>query len=458
MKGSLKRILSVVLTGLIAVSTGLLSGSVALAANVVAIVDVSNRDSISHNTYNQYEKAWNDALSTVDGERKTLKLLSDWTISSELVVPDGKSINVDMNGHIIRRVARGILFKSGGPVIKVGKNANFNLDSSDNSLVHAGHVKDRLWLLGNDELNESSNVNFSGGIITGGTSIGSKGYNTIYGSGIVIEDGADVTLKNVCIVGNKTDSVGGGIIKEGTRGTLNLNSNCVIAYNSSSFNGGGIAMDGGQVIMHDNSKVSCNFASQHGGGVCMSGGQLEINDESCISNNLASYNGGGIYIYPWSQCKLSMNGHSKVSGNDAHRGGGIYLAHNYSERPTTITMSDNSEISSNRALHSDGGGILSNCSEVKIVMRGNSRIHSNYAKSLGDGICVGGCNNQICLSNNNIVQSVHMGCSELCETDTGDDYLCMGSDLKIDYRRHGVGNQPNEDPQGEQVAPNPDPV
>jgi predicted outer membrane repeat protein len=129
----------------------------------------------------------------------------------------------------------------------------------------------------------------------GGIGISFVGSAEISGSTVSGNDGpgiqlfgADVTLTNSSVSGNKTSGAGGGIN----------------------------AIEGVAVLT--NSTVTGNTAGQNGGGFNGAPGQFTLT-KSTVSGNTAGGNGGGIYV-----TDLLALTDSTVSGNTATSGGGIF--------------------------------------------------------------------------------------------------------------------------------------
>lgn len=125
--------------------------------------------------------------------------------------------------------------------------------------------------------------------------------------------------------------------------------NCIITYNTSGGEGGGISCSGQNPTI-SNCIISYNFSSSNGGGICCRENSPTIIDCK-ISFNTSNGSGGGVFSYG--------NGHPTITNctidnNTAHSGGGIYGGGFYPlDWPsTTIT---NCTISDNVASESVGG-------------------------------------------------------------------------------------------------------
>ena len=180
--------------------------------------------------------------------------------------------------------------------------------------------------------------------------------------------GSDITLRfeNVSIVGNGSDTSGGGV--NGKNLTI---TGAKIIDNKSAGDGGGIFADGDITVIE--SEICNNTATSSGGGIYSRGGSVEIIDSNICSN--AASGGGGIYV---GHGVITING-GMIQGNTASgNGGGIY---GYG---TTVTTIDGAAISENTAKKL-GGGI---CNDGKLVVTNNSDISENKSsEGRGGGIC-----------------------------------------------------------------------
>jgi hypothetical protein len=223
-----------------------------------------------------------------------------------------------------------------------------------------------------------SQVNLSGYAAitnnTAGTRLGDAGTGS---GGLVLSDTGDyahITLtENASISNNHGTSIdsGGGVYLRGEHSTISLSGNASVNGNSCG-NGGGIYIGAStQLIIAGNASVSGNISNgaagfNVGGGIFSSGGKIEMSGTSKINGNNA-YLGGGVYLENKNAVAgtFTMSG-GFISGNQAYRGGGVYLttATPPAQPTSTFTMSGG-EISNNHcepALGSSagpsGGGVL----------------------------------------------------------------------------------------------------
>ena len=165
-----------------------------------------------------------------------------------------------------------------------------------------------------------------------GTGNGGRSVFTITG-------GADILLQNLWITGgNRTDSwsTGGAIDDEVTKGSLTLD-NTVVTL-SSAWYGGGIYMrsDAGSLDIEDNVLIEFNTGNIAGGGVSLEGNvtmSMVGRNSGIYSNTVTAQNGGGYGggISVLSPSRLNLGspgigfGAGAVESNSALYGGGIAL-------------------------------------------------------------------------------------------------------------------------------------
>lgn len=266
-----------------------------------------------------------------------LYLTKDVTQSGQFVVPAASTVNLCLNGHVLRQEG------TTAPVIMLGNGATLNLcDCNGDNLTHRFTVSDTgLWVL--DE--EHGTEELTGGVITGGN-------NTYSGGGVSIGKnyaGGTFHMYGGNIAGNTTSSSGGGVC---VLGGTSFNANNIgtfhmyggtIAGNTALRGGGVCAVTDDDVLsyayftMSGNASVRDNAAtgsSYGGGGVYISGPSLvagtkggmyfAMNDQASITGNHTAGNGGGVDI-GGGDCYFIMSGQASITGNSAAKnGGGVY--------------------------------------------------------------------------------------------------------------------------------------
>ncbi|NEO84464.1 MAG: DUF4347 domain-containing protein [Spirulina sp. SIO3F2] len=202
----------------------------------------------------------------------------------------------------------------------------------------------------------ASNVTFRKLTIRNGTATSGAG-------GGIHQAAGRLTLENITISDNSTNSLGGGIF---------VNGNVILTQSTVSGNSAG--SDGGGIFSTNNitlnqSTIANNRANDAGG--LYSPADVMLTN-SMITSNSATVQGGGADV----RTTLSLS-NSTVSGNTAgSSGGGLFLVN------TNLTLT-NSTISNNSATNL-GGGIADIGSGSMII--NNSTIADNLSDGVGGGI------------------------------------------------------------------------
>ena len=340
-------------------------------------------------TYTDYTSAWNAAL---DGTK--IVMTSDWDISDRLIVSEGKTVTIEMNGYKINRNLSES--ESDGETIYIDENSTLTLTGNncpDKEIEFKGY----------DESSDKKNLSLNcGGMVTGGYSSNGAG-------GIHMKEGTTLNLENVAVAGNKsvTDTTGGGgIDMYNDECTLNMQKS-KIAYNFAHY-GGGIYTDGENdyINMSQSSQVANNYASVSGGGIYsdQDATYITLDSYSKVLSNKSETSGGGIYAhYPYIQV-LSNDSTGEISGNTSEIGGG--MSFDYTSRYSTYSKVKNILFTSNvsdsmgGAIYNDQDNVtIENCTfkENKSVKGGaiylnetldiaNSTITNNEATEEGGGV------------------------------------------------------------------------
>jgi hypothetical protein len=203
-----------------------------------------------------------------------------------------------------------------------------------------GHVITFAPSLAGEVITLSSELNLPRSVTIQGPAAGV----TLQGSGDhrILRMGAlyEVVLENLIIRGGHTPisgffvGLGGGIMNEGANLTIR---NSTLEHNWASNAGGGIFNGGNGTLMLVGSTVAYNGydpalgATSFGGGITNSGANMTLVN-STVSANTAGSAGGGIYNFEGSSTLI----HATVADNGAFAGGGIYSRS--SQVPTSITV------------------------------------------------------------------------------------------------------------------------
>lgn len=214
------------------------------------------------------------------------------------------------------------------------------------------------------------------------------------GGAIWVNTGADLSIFNSTISGNRANRAGGGI--ESVAGTNVVLTNVTLTGNNAGLapataapgNGGGLHITGAGTAEINGGTVSNNTAASEGGGLWNGSGTMEING-TAISQNTASgaaadNGGGGIYNLNGGtllieNATISNNAANGTSGS----GGGIL-----NDVGAMLTVSD-SEISGNTSNRA-GGGIENNIGFITLNDVNISGNQTFSAPGNGGGIHITG--------------------------------------------------------------------
>ncbi len=356
-------------------------------------------DPVSVSTWGDLQTALNNG-----GEIVLNNDISAISSDNTLTVPTGKTVTLDLNGHVINAGAIGGGIKTRSVITVVG---TLNIKDSEPANEHTPAVFYNDPIAGNS-------ITVTGGIITGGNGTvlsdktvgggvyvnggtltingGSIACNTIksddkngYGGGVYVDKGGTFTINGGSIVGNTSDIRGGGVyVYKGTLvmtgGTITGNKN--IHANTPRH---GIMGDGGGVYMLGDNEGSTSFtmtggmidrnAAEHGGGVYVNNGCFNM-EEGTIKENKTLLN---IEI-KWLNVQAGLlNPEFANSG----RGAGVHVANS-----ATFIMGANAEITGNTAEGSGGGVHV--CTgdhkedEPSFIMNGG-KIAGNISQSTDNG-------------------------------------------------------------------------
>ena len=131
---------------------------------------------------------------------------------------------------------------------------------------------------------------------------------------------ANVTLKNIELIGGVVNGFGGGVYIAG--GTLTMETGSSINGNTASSQGGGVYIAGGTLIMETGSSIKNNTANDQGGGVFINNGEFNMTGGTISGNTVTSGNGGGVFVKDTGST-FNMSG-GTINGNTATDGDGVY--------------------------------------------------------------------------------------------------------------------------------------
>lgn len=203
-----------------------------------------------------------------------------------LVVPDGVTATLDLNGHVVDRGYTEQGFD--GSVIKI--SGTLTLTDSAPTASHNGAVAYTDPVTGDS-------VEVTGGVITGG-------WPEQFGGGVQITGGA-FHMQGGSIAGNSVGKNGFGAM-EGLGGGVYLES-------------GSFTMSGGAIVGNKaaNSNPMAGGKQGRGGGVYVNSGTFTLTGGEITGNEAGKF-GGGVYLasaYSNSDGKMNVSGGATVTGN-----------------------------------------------------------------------------------------------------------------------------------------------
>lgn len=292
--------------------------------------DDANYDTRAYNNEAQLLSAWNALKERLYDGESTIVLDKNYTAApgdGALVVPNGRTVTLNLNGHTIDRnrstaEVNGFVLQNDG-----------TLTITDSGI---------------------------GGTITGGK-------NTQYGGGI--NNGGTLTIQGGSITENTSSYFGGGIYN---KGRLTINGG-TISYNNASYGGGGIynseygtspeiSISGGRIL---------NNSANNGGGIYHGTGTLSISGGT-IQGNIATSQGAGIY---YDSGTFNLSGNPTVTGNTV------------SSVANNIYLPNGKKITVNGPLTGTNGSIGITMANPTIFTSGlttNSPASSSYEKFFPD--------------------------------------------------------------------------
>ena len=306
-----------------------LNRAVAIILAALMMPAVPGGNSIAEEGYSHEDWTAVEALPTESGSyylTKDIEITSAWTIRT------GVTIDLCLNNHSITMTAdnKAVISISGGTLslYDCGTTAHsYTTDTwpaaigSGSGSFTGGYITHASGMKGQGVLMTSGVFNLHGGTIIGNQTVG-NGANDLYGNGGGIRaEGGTVNMTGGAVVGNKSHFGGAALLQD---------------YAHMNLSGGRIA---------DNQGGYAGALYLAGGTCTMTGGMIE-------NNHSDRSHGGGIFIHKGHDNKLSrliMSGGVIRNNESCNGGGGVYV--NYG----SFAMSDNAEISGNRAAKVGGG-------------------------------------------------------------------------------------------------------
>jgi uncharacterized protein YjdB len=300
----------------------------------------------------------------------TVQLAKDYKANAamgdaNLTVPQGKTVTLDLNGHVIDR---GLTAETqSGFVILV--SGSLTLTDSNSTATHTPSITYTDPVAG-------GSVTVVGGVITGG-------YNNGYGGGVYVDSNGTFTMAGGSIVDNHVSDVGnagGGVYAEQA---FTMSGGSISGNTASDYYGGGVYVN--DAFIMSGGTISGNTASSGGGVYAV--GAFTMSGDSTISSNKAggsNSDGGGVYAVG----AFTMSGDSTISGNTATaRGSGVFAEDGF-----TMT---GGEISGNTTVCPDngyyvygGGGVYINATTGSPRMSGGEIKNNRVENGGGGGVYV----------------------------------------------------------------------
>ncbi|MDH3976823.1 MAG: right-handed parallel beta-helix repeat-containing protein, partial [Deltaproteobacteria bacterium] len=242
----------------------------------------------------------------------------------------------------------------GGGFYLAGSTTNVTIDNStidNNTATYGGgmFVTTNATVTITDSVLNSNSTSADGGAVyaNGGAVVNLYG-NVIsgnqarYGSGVGISL-AVLDLGTTTISGNAASGWGGGVYLTGATASATVD-NSNIDNNTGSF-GGGMFVSTDAVVTVRDSTFNSNSTSADGGGVYANGSATVNFYRSVIGGNQARYGGGVGFTVALVELE-----NTRISGNKASRGGGIYIG-----SASAVLTTTNSTIGGNYASAYGGG-------------------------------------------------------------------------------------------------------
>lgn len=326
----------------------------------------------------------------------TVYLMSDLDVGTAVNIPNGKAITITSAPGAS---APYTLRRSGSPgynlltaegagtaltLTNITLDGNSGAAAGNNSLVRAANgavltISDGATLQNNNSQWGGGGVRLSGATLTmDGGSI--RNNSDEYGGGIFATDDSQINLSgDAAIEGNKTTAYGGGGINI-SGGSLTMTGDARITGNSATqVGGGGIQADGATLNL-TGGMITGNSAPVDGGGIWLNNSSVVLQNVALTNNNAggisagratnANARGGAVYAQ---NSAIQVGTGTDISGNQAPRGGGIYL------QGTSATLDMTGGSISNNTATVNGGGICAFDDAALTITAGSIENNMNTA-------------------------------------------------------------------------------
>ena len=279
-----------------------------------------------------------DSASTDKNTPTLITLIGDVTAGTSdtaLVVPAGRTVTLDLNGHTINRGLKNSSSRADGNVIVVYGNLTLTDSSADGT-----------------------------GRLTGGN-------NQDEGGGVFIDQNATFTMEGGSITDCITNSQGGGV---NVNGTFNMTGGTISGCTANSGAGGGVKVSKGTFNMTGGTISGCI-----GRGVFVDSGATFTMRGGSIAG-CTNYSGGGVYVNGGT---FTMEGSARITGctatndaDDAQGGGGVYVFGG------TFNVSGSPVISGNKKGDKTNNVVLNGSKTITVTgaLTSGAEIHINAGK------------------------------------------------------------------------------
>ena len=215
-----------------------------------------------------------------------IRLTDDIAITSTLVIGNGKSVTLDLQGHVLQMTG------SGG-VIRVNADGQLTMEDNSSGASHKFDKSSALWTLAADDATGENIVEITGGVITGGSNSEFAG-----AGGIVIDKDGTFLMNGGNIVGCRDEKNAGGVRNIGT---FTMNGGSIRGCVGTEYAAGGI-QNNNNAIMNANGGIVADCTSDNAFyGALLNDGHILVADDarSCtVFEGTARNNGiinGGIF-------------------------------------------------------------------------------------------------------------------------------------------------------------------
>ena len=313
--------------------------------------------------------------------KATLSILSNFTLSREAYIPEGRDYTIWLNGYTVTgsgcrfmNIASNSTVTIDGanpdPNGKKGRLQNFTSGKTDGGAFFV-EARSRVVMKNLDVINCSAG---NGGVIN-------------------LKKQSDLRLYNTTFDGNKAANRGGAIYVNGTKANISMDSESKLRWNSAGTHGGAIYLNDSRAGIYGGARgtlIEHNSCGKNGGGIYVDGSNAARNAGNAVIRNLRfEYNsasggsGGAMYI----NCGGCTFAAIKASGNSAKDLGGAVCVIGSSKPKDRNTGFSDLELTGNRltAKKSYGGGLYA-ASTQNVSLSGLVKVQDNTANGKTDNI------------------------------------------------------------------------